>query len=36
MIVGHAPMGNGQTTVWAVDEVLGFTRLPNAFSWRAP
>jgi hypothetical protein len=35
-IVGHAPMGTGQTTVWAVDEVLGFTQLPNAFSWRAP
>ena len=36
MIVGHAPKGEGQTTVWAVDDVLGFTRLPNGFAWRSP
>jgi hypothetical protein len=35
-IIGRAPAGNGQTTVWAFDENLGFTRLPNGFIWRAP
>ena len=35
-IVGHTPAGRGQTTVWAWDEVLGFTRLPNGFTWGTP
>jgi len=33
-IVGSAPMGSGQTTVWAFDEALGFTRITNGFTWR--
>jgi hypothetical protein len=36
VIVGFAPMGNGQTTVWAFDETLGYTALPNTFTWRTP
>jgi hypothetical protein len=35
-IIGRAPAGIGQTTVWAFDEALGFTRLPNGFTWRTP
>ena len=35
-IVGRAPTGNGQATVWAYDESLGFTRLLNGFTWRTP
>ena len=35
-IVGIAPKGNGQTTVWAFDETLGFSQLPNGFTWRTP
>jgi IPT/TIG domain len=35
-IIGRAPAGSGQTTVWALDQALGFTRLPNAFGWRTP
>ena len=36
MILGSTPAGSGQTTVWAWDEALGFTRLLNGFTWRAP
>jgi hypothetical protein len=36
VIVGYTPMGNGQTTVWAFDETLGYTALPNQFTWRTP
>ena len=36
VIVGFAPMGKGQTTVWAFDETLGYTALPNTFTWRTP
>ena len=36
LIVGQAPAGNGQTTVWAFDENLGFTELANAFLWSTP
>src|ERR1017187_3185971 len=35
-IVGRTPAGRGQTTVWAWDEALGFTRLPNGFTWGTP
>jgi hypothetical protein len=35
-IVGLAPAGSGQTTVWAFDDALGFTRLTNGFTWRTP
>ena len=35
-IVGRAPTGSGQATVWAYDETLGFTRLLNGFTWRTP
>ena len=35
-IIGRTPMGSGQTTVWAFDEALGFTRIPNGFTWRTP
>ena len=35
-IIGRAPAGSGQTWVWAFDETLGFTRLPNRFTWRTP
>lgn len=32
-IVGLAPLGTGQTTVWAFDAELGATPLKNGFSW---
>ncbi len=35
-IIGRTPAGSGQTTVWAWDEALGFTRLPNGFTWGTP
>jgi hypothetical protein len=35
-IIGLLPMGIGQTTVWAFDKELGFTRLPNGFTWSNP
>ena len=35
-IIGRTPMGSGQTTVWAFDEALGFTQIPNGFTWRTP
>jgi hypothetical protein len=35
-IIGRAPPGSGQTTVWAFDEALGFTKLPGGFTWRTP
>ena len=35
-IVGRAPAGNGQTTVWALDGMLGFTKLQGAFTWGTP
>jgi len=35
-IIGRTPMGSGQTTVWAFDEALGFTGIPNGFTWRTP
>jgi hypothetical protein len=36
MIIGLLPIGTGQTTVWAFDEDLGFTRIPNGFTWSTP
>jgi hypothetical protein len=35
-IVGRTPTGSGQTTVWAWDEALGFTRLSSGFTWSTP
>ncbi len=35
-IVGRAPAGSGQTTVWAFDAALGFTKLPSGFGWSTP
>jgi hypothetical protein len=35
-IIGRAPPGSGSTTVWAYDSVLGFSKLPDGFTWRAP
>ena len=35
-IIGRTPPGSGQTTVWAFDEALGFTRLSHGFTWRTP
>jgi len=35
-IVGHVPAGDGQTTVWAFDDTLGFTKLQGGFTWRTP
>jgi hypothetical protein len=35
-MVGSTPAGSGQTTVWAWDESLGFTRLTNGYTWSAP
>ncbi len=35
-IIGSTPAGSGQTSVWAWDESLGFTRLQNGFTWRTP
>lgn len=35
-IIGRAPPGSGQTTVWAFDEALGFSKLPGGFTWRTP
>jgi hypothetical protein len=32
-IVGRAPAGRGQTSVWAFDPDLGWTRLPDGFGW---
>jgi hypothetical protein len=36
LIVGFAPAGHGQATVWAFDADLGFTALVDAFAWRTP
>jgi hypothetical protein len=35
-IIGHTPPGSGQTTVFAFDPSLGFTKLPRSFTWRTP
>jgi hypothetical protein len=35
-ISGFAPAGKGSTSVWAFDDELGWTRLTDGFSWRAP
>ena len=35
-IIGRAPPGSGQTTVWAFDDALGFTKLAGGFTWRTP
>jgi hypothetical protein len=35
-ITGRAPRGVGSATVWAFDPELGFTKLENRFTWRAP
>jgi hypothetical protein len=36
-IVGFTPAGDaGITTVWAFDDALGFSALPDAFTWRTP
>lgn len=35
-IVGHTPPGRDVTTVWAFDDELGASPLPDAFTWRAP
>jgi len=36
-IVGFTPPGQaGITTVWAFDDALGFSALPDAFTWRTP
>jgi len=36
-IVGFTPPGQaGSTTVWAFDDALGFSALPDAFTWRTP
>jgi hypothetical protein len=35
-ITGHAPAGQGNTSVWAFDAELGWTRLPDGFAWKAP
>jgi hypothetical protein len=32
-IVLHAPDGRGTATVWVYDDNLGYTELPNAFTW---
>jgi hypothetical protein len=35
-IAGTAPAGSGPTTVWAFDPELGFSELPDGFTWSAP
>ena len=35
-ITGFAPAGRGQTSVWAFDDELGWTRLPGGFGWSTP
>jgi hypothetical protein len=36
-IVGFAPPGQaGATTIWAFDDALGLSALPDAFTWRTP
>jgi len=35
-ISGFSPLGTGQTSVWAVDGALGWTQLPDGFSWSSP
>ena len=35
-IIGRAPAGTGQTTVWAFDDALGFTKLQGGFTWSSP
>jgi len=35
-IIGRSPPGRGQSSVWAFDGSLGFTRLSDAFTWSAP
>jgi hypothetical protein len=32
-ITGRAPAGRGQTSVWAFDSDLGWTRLADGFRW---
>ena len=35
-IGGFSPLGTGQTSVWAVDGELGWSQLPDGFSWSSP
>ncbi len=35
-ISGFSPLGTGPTSVWAVDGELGWSSLPDGFSWSSP
>jgi hypothetical protein len=35
-IIGVTPAGSGTTTVWAVDDALGFAKLRDGFTWGTP
>ena len=35
-IVGRSPPGSGSTTVWVLSDSLGFSTLPDGFTWSTP